>query len=232
MHKVPVRLGVISGVAFLVFSMAGPATAIDLRAACAQAKQRAGGWRVCARAIKAHPKDAVLRRNYARSLSFSGHYDAALIEYQFVARMQPNSANAQYELSYFMGFIQHFKAAEGPIEKALALSPNNLRYLKHAAIIYANNRNGTKRFAVVSKAAGMNDLVSIYELSTLYLDGIGTAKNREKGLRWLRRAANRGHVLAMDNLAAAYLNGRLGLPKDRRMADHWARRAHRARHGQ
>lgn len=203
--------------------------AADLKDDCLKARRANGGWQVCRRAVGAHPRDAEVRRNYAISLSFGGAYDSAVRQYQAVTRLTPKSHRAHYELAWIFAFKRQYGEAERPIERAMELKPKHLKYMRLAAIIFAANKNAIKRFNVVREAAEMGDQILMFELAFLYADGNGVKVNLAETLRWLTRAAEKGHVLAMDRLSHAYLNGKLGAQKDREKADYWARKAQAAR---
>jgi TPR repeat protein len=217
--------------AILVVGPASPAAA-DIKDDCLQARRKTGGWQICRRAIGTHPKDADVRRNYAISLSFGGLYDSAVRQYEEVTRLAPKSHRAQYELAWIFAFKRLYRQAEAPIEKAMMLKPKHLKYMRLAAIIFAANKHQKKRFAVVKEAAEMGDQILMFELAFLYADGNGVKEDLSQTLIWLIKAAKKGHVLAMDRLATAYLNGKLGAKKDRAKADYWARKAHEARNAE
>ena len=214
--------------AILAFGPVAPAAA-DIKDDCLKARRKTGGWKICRRAIGTHPKDADVRRNYAISLSFGGLYDSAVRQYEEVARLTPKAHRAHYELAWILAFKRLYRHAEAPIEQAMALKPKHLKYMRLAAIIFAANKHQKKRFAVVKEAAGMGDQIMMFELAFLYADGTGVKEDMSQTLIWLTKAAKKGHVLAMDRLATAYLNGKLGAKKDRKKADFWARKAHEAR---
>ena len=160
---------------------------------------------------------------------FRRRYDSAVRQYLAVTRLVPKSHRAHYELAWIYAFKRQYREAESPIERAMALRPRHLKYMRLAAIIFAANRNAPKRFQVVRQAAEMGDQILMFELAFLYADGNGVKVNLAETLKWLTRAAEKGHVLAMDRLADAYLNGKLGAKKDRKLADYWARKAQEAR---
>jgi TPR repeat protein len=203
--------------------------AADVKDECLKSRRKAGGWRTCRQAVGAHPKDADVRRNYAISLSFGGLYDSAVRQYEEVARLAPKSHRGHYELAWIHAFKRQYKQAEAPIEQAMALKPKHLKYMRLAAIIFAANKHQKKRFAVVKQAAEMGDQILMFELAFLYADGNGVKEDESQTLHWLLKAAKKGHVLAMDRLATAYLNGKLGAKKNREKADFWAKKAHDAR---
>lgn len=50
------------------------------------------------------------------------------------------------------------------------------------------------------KAAEKGDARAQYSLGVMYLDGIGTQKDKKEAMRWLRKAANQKHPLALETL--------------------------------
>ncbi len=217
-----------TGLAPVITLAITPAIA-DIREDCLKSRRVAGGWQKCRQAVGTHPRDADVRRNYAVSLSFSGLYDSAVRQYEEVARLTPKSHRAHFELAWIFAFKREYRQAESPIERAMVLKPKHLKYMRLAAIVFAANKHQKKRFDVVKEAAAMGDQILMFELAFLYADGTGVKEDLSRTLHWLTRAAEKGHVLAMDRLATAYLNGKLGAKKDRKKADHWAKQAHAAR---
>ena len=69
-----------------------------------------------------------------------------------------------------------------------------------------------------------NRLGQIRSQDRLLQKGIGTARNLEAAMAWFRRAAERGHHLAMLELAQTLEQG-LGVPADPAAARQWRERA-------
>jgi hypothetical protein len=65
---------------------------------------------------------------------------------------------------------------------------------------------------------------SAFEIGSLYLFGLGVAKNPSMAFRWYTVAASRGSTLAMLKLSALCLHGN-GVAKDENLALSWARKA-------
>mmetsp|Transcript_32294 Transcript_32294/g.69953 ORF Transcript_32294/g.69953 Transcript_32294/m.69953 type:complete len:95 (+) Transcript_32294:255-539(+) len=56
-------------------------------------------------------------------------------------------------------------------------------------------------------------------------NGVGAEKNNCQGIALTMSAAERGSDVACYNLAVRYLNGRDGLPEDKKEAIYWYKRA-------
>lgn len=72
--------------------------------------------------------------------------------------------------------------------------------------------------------AGQGNHIAAYYVGIMYLEGRGTAKDVEKAVGWLTRAAERGHVAAQLQLAQIYEAGTLG-EEDFRLAAKWMQAA-------
>ena len=51
------------------------------------------------------------------------------------------------------------------------------------------------------RAANLGDRLAIYELSQMYSLGIGVERDPDEAVKWLTKAAESGHVAAMDQMA-------------------------------
>jgi TPR repeat protein len=75
-------------------------------------------------------------------------------------------------------------------------------------------------FPKLLSAAEKNDAVSQLCVGTMYLDGLGVARDGAEGVKWLRKAADQNLPLAMGNLGVAYENG-IGVERDLSEALKW-----------
>lgn len=64
----------------------------------------------------------------------------------------------------------------------------------------------------------------LYNTGVLYNDGLGTEKNLKKAFYWFSQAAEKGHALAMLQVALAYENG-ITVPKDIKQGLVWLKKA-------
>ncbi|EGV50550.1 hypothetical protein Rifp1Sym_cw00180 [endosymbiont of Riftia pachyptila (vent Ph05)] len=63
-----------------------------------------------------------------------------------------------------------------------------------------------------------------YELGLLYLHGKGVRKKVDRGVEWLKEAANNGSYLAANELGNMYISGKDVL-RDEKQAIHWLQQA-------
>ena len=66
--------------------------------------------------------------------------------------------------------------------------------------------------------------VAAYLLGIMYYRGDGVKADKAEAVRWLRRAADAGHVRAQNNLGMMYDKGD-GVPQDQKEAAAWYRKA-------
>jgi TPR repeat protein len=73
-------------------------------------------------------------------------------------------------------------------------------------------------------AALQGDAAGAFGLGQMYAVGEGLEKNPEKALYWIKFAANKNHLPAVEVMVSAYKNGDLGLPIDLDQAKTWESR--------
>lgn len=73
-------------------------------------------------------------------------------------------------------------------------------------------------------AAFQGDAAGAFNLGQMYAVGEGVEKSSEKALYWIKFAANKNHLPAVEILVMAYKNGELGLPIDLDQAKIWESR--------
>jgi TPR repeat protein len=88
-----------------------------------------------------------------------------------------------------------------------------------------------KAFAQYMKAARQGHAEGMSVVGSCYLYGMGTAKDRAKGIEWLTKAANAGETTASAELGDLYADGDL-VKKDVKLAAKWHLRAAEAGHPQ
>lgn len=82
--------------------------------------------------------------------------------------------------------------------------------------------------ALYRKSAAQGDLDGMFGLGVMIVSGEGTKKDLLAGRAWILKAAESGHVLAINAIAQGYLKGELGFTEaDRNTPDalNWAKRA-------
>jgi TPR repeat protein len=188
-----------------------------------------GNIGACERAVAADPDNAVLRRKLALSMIVAGAAERSIAVYREAIRRAPDDAESYYDLAAALGTLNRFPEAVAPIERALALRLDEPRYDRLADIIYGRVGAHDKLFRVTLRQAERGDRISMYEIALLYAEGIGVKADDGAALDWMKRAAERDHVGAMDRLAEVYREGKLGQPADPAQAEMWAAKARAAR---
>ncbi len=185
----------------------------------------------CAAAVAEAPDDPGLRRLFAISLARTGQYERAVAQYREVTRLAPADGRAYYEHAWMLAFLRRYAEAIEPIERSISLQPEHVPSYRAAAIIYDLVKRPEDLFRVAFAGAKLGDVIAMYDTHVCFAKGRGTARDEAQALVWLTRAAEAGHVTAMDELAQLYLNGGLGARPDPRRAEDWATRARKERLG-
>ncbi len=205
-----------------------PGVADDLRPLCASGAKK-GDVVVCARAVDQSPNDVQTRWDYARALYVAGQYDPAIEQYRAAAAIAPDSPRAHFELAGSLASLKRYGEAVEPIQYAMRLKSDDIMIYRVAAIVF--RQVGWPQLALDANihSAKLGDRLAIYELSQMYSLGIGVERDPDKAVKWLTKAAESGHVAAMDQMVRVYLQGELGQNVDHDKAEQWAQRARNAR---
>lgn len=102
-------------------------------------------------------------------------------------------------------------AGHAPSQSLLAFILDRGDFVEEAARLYG-------------LAAAQGDAEAQAALGNFYLTGRGVAKDENKALGYFSKAAEQGHVLAMQVLAQAYRDGGFGLKPDVVQAARWEAR--------
>ena len=81
------------------------------------------------------------------------------------------------------------------------------------------------------KAADQGDAAGEFGLGRMYATGESVKKDTEKAVNWIRRAAEKDYLPAVDVMAQAYRIGDLGLAIDVQQSQFWETRARTLRNG-
>jgi uncharacterized protein len=82
----------------------------------------------------------------------------------------------------------------------------------------------TKAFQIFERLSQAGDSQAQYDLSQMYLQGIGTSKSLEQGWSWLNRAAEKGNIQAILELGVRY-QASTSLENSEEMAFLWFQKA-------
>ena len=103
-----------------------------------------------------------------------------------------------------------------PLERVQAVfSPTAA--LRRGTKLMAAGKTGPA-FQLYARAGRTGLAEAEYRVGRCYLDGVGVPPSRAEGIRWLERAADRGHVEAQSQLAIIYLHGAAGAPEPKSAA--------------
>ena len=225
-----VRAFVLTVAAFGIFAAPGLAQERSLAERCAAGAPN-GDVSTCAAAVGAAPRDPAVRRLYAQSLAKAADYDGAVRQYGEITRLAPADGRAFYEYAWMLAFVRRYAEAVEPIERSMTLQPRHIESIRAATIIYQITKRHADVLRVSLVGAQLGDAISMFDLFDCYAEGRGTPKDENQAYLWLQRAAETGHVAAMDVLAGVFLNGGLGRAPDGAKAEEWATKARLARNG-
>mmetsp|Transcript_4399 Transcript_4399/g.9925 ORF Transcript_4399/g.9925 Transcript_4399/m.9925 type:complete len:290 (-) Transcript_4399:370-1239(-) len=86
-------------------------------------------------------------------------------------------------------------------------------------------KNIKEAYKWYKQAADLKDTGAMAMAAWYFVNGVGVEKNIGQGIALTMSAAERGSDVACYNLAVRYLNGRDGLPEDKKEAIYWYKRA-------
>jgi TPR repeat protein len=224
------RIFLLTAIAGVVLAAPAPAQEKTLAERCAAGAPQ-GDFRPCAAAVAASPADPALRRLYAQSLARAADYDGAIGQYGEITRLTPGDGRAHYEFAWMLAFVRRYADAVEPIERSMRLQPQHAESFRAATIIYQIIKRPEDVFRVALAGARLGDAIAMFDTFDCYAAGRGTAKDESQAFFRLEKAAEAGHVTAMDRLADLYLNGGLGRAADEKKAEDWATKARLARAG-
>jgi len=185
----------------------------------------------CKAAVKADPGSERLHRRLAHVYIEIDQYEDAIVLLTKMAAKWPRSWRPHYDIASIYAALQNYKGGIKPIEASLRIKSDNATALMLAALIYNKVRRRGDAFQAFRKAAVLGERVAMFQTSFYYENGLGTRKDPIKAGLWLKRAAEAGHIGAMDRMTRLYLEGGLGFQPNDKLAEQWATRARRARYG-
>lgn len=230
------RLAAIIGFAILA-SLCAPAVAGagDAPSAPAEAARLCAGnadngaVAACQEAARQNPGDVAVQRDLAKSFIAIGDFDSAIDVYRAIAAARPDDARAQADLAGALGFVRRYAEAVEPMEAVMRLRPDDVGNYRVAAVVYAQLGRAADAFRATRKAAELGDAIAMFDLSSFYRDGFGVAADAHQALAWAERAADHGHIGALDLMVRIYLEGLMGEAVDEEKAKAWAWKLRSAR---
>lgn len=167
-------------------------------------------------------------RAFATGLLVSERYEDAIAAFITIAEQTPDDARSHYDVAGAMVFLRMWPDAVAPIERAIALAPDNALYHELAAMTYLQMEDFPHAFEATRRGARLGDMKAMYTLAGMYEHGRGTPTSPIDALEWLERAARAGHLGAMDAMVRVYREGRYGQRPDGARAHVWQQELERA----
>jgi TPR repeat protein len=207
-----------------VATLIGAARAESDASLCARTA-RDGNIAACAAAAAADPADLEVLRNLAFAYLAVNDRDACLAIHRAIVALAPDDAEAWFGYAAAAATFWDYRVAVAPIRRALQLAPDHRLALRVAVLVFRASGEARDALAALAHGAELGDDVMMADLAEAYARGLGTAADAPAARLWLTRAAARGHVGAMEQLAALYRSGAPGIPADAAAATSWSERA-------
>lgn len=201
-------------VGYVLAQLVTPSLAQDDSEACV-ARSRDGDFAVCERAVAIRPGNLELRRHLAFAYLAVNDKDACVRVHQATVALAPSDPAVWLDYAIAMATFWDYRGAVPPIREALRLAPDDREANRIAALIFAAIGDTAAAFDANRRGAELGDIVQMFALADAYARGLGTARDPDAARHWLVRAAEAGHVGAMDRLGES--------------DPEWAERARRAR---
>lgn len=201
-------------VSLIALLITGPAWAQTDADTCA-ARALDGDFVTCERAVAARPTDVTLRRHLAFAYLAVNDRENCLRVHQATVALAPNDAAVWLDYAVAAATFWDYRAAVAPIREALRLAPDSLEANRVAALVFNAVGDAPAAVAAMRRGAERGDAVQMFALALALESGRGVARDDDAARQWLTRAAEAGHVGAMDRLGES--------------DPAWAERARRAR---
>jgi TPR repeat protein len=115
------------------------------------------------------------------------------------------------------------------MEAVMQLTPDDVTAYRAAAVVYLQLGRADDAVRVTRKAAEIGDAIAMFDLYGFYRDGVGVSVNQTQAQAWAERAAEKGHLGALDLMVRVYLEGLMGEKIDEEKAKAWAWKFRNAR---
>lgn len=183
----------------------------------------------CEKAIAENARDLRSRHNLAGAFIVRGDNRRLLKAYEEITLVTPNDPMAHFNYGSTAGTLRYYQIAITALHRAIGLKPDFVE--AHLVLSMAFDKLGQHAEAAEAKlkAAEFGEITAMYEVAEYYARSTGTPGNERKAFAWMERAANGGHIGAMERMAEIYFHGQLRQTRDPRRGELWRQKAQDAR---
>lgn len=183
----------------------------------------------CEEAVAENVRDLESWNNLAQGYIVRGDDKLALKTLENITVLTPDDPVAHFNYGATAGTLRRYDIAVDALRRALALKPDYLDANLVLSIALDKLGRFDEAVEVKRSAAALGDDTVMFELAEGYVGGVSTTVSEGEARAWVERAANLGHIGAMDWMVDIYREGQLGETPDPVKAEHWRRRARDAR---
>jgi|GEM_PF-3171967 len=205
--------------------LAGPAQASDWAARCEAGKQF-GEIAACERAQEERPNDPQILRSLGNAYFHADRFLESHQAYQSALRLTPRDAGLHYEYASLLVLVNEYTEGVREAETAVRLAPDHRASWSLLATCYRYMNQPQAALKATRRAAELGDRREAYALAHYHATGQeGAVRDPLLEMRWLERAAQAGHVEAMEDLSQLYAQGRPGIAPNSDKSRYWHKRA-------
>ncbi len=183
----------------------------------------------CEEAVAENPQDLESWSNLARANLVIGADRRALKALRSITIITPDDPQAHYNYGATAGTLRRFDVAVEELRQALELKPDFLEAQLVLAIALEQLGRLDEAIEAKRRAAALGDDGAMFELTEAYAASVTENVSEAEARVWIERAANMGHIAAMEWMVDIYREGLLGEQADPAKLQEWLRRVRDAR---
>lgn len=215
----------------IVAALAAISCSVPLRAetpaeSCARTASD-GNVDACRAAVALDGRDLASRKGLALAYLSLGDAEDCFRAHDEILKLAPDDPDSHYVYAAALATFGRYEDGTDQIRIALRLNPDDLPTVQLAALLFELTHQDEAAVAAFRRGAELGDPLLMFDLATAYARGRGTPPDAAASFEWLRHAAEKGHVTAMEMISAIYRDGIAGVPADPQQAAYWAERARR-----
>jgi tetratricopeptide (TPR) repeat protein len=212
----------------LALGLATTARAVTPAERCA-AEWPSGVTDSCEEAVTEDPQNLESWTYLARAYLVIGADRGALKALRSITIITPDDPLAHFNYGATAGTLRRYEIAVEELRRALEIKPD---YVEAEIVLsIALEKLGRFEEAVEAKrrAARLGDDSSMFEITEAFAAGVTDSVSEGEARTWIERAANMGHIGAIEWMVDVYHEGLLGEQADPVKAQQWRQRLRDAR---